>query len=131
MVVPDGASTRIGTIWYQMKLVPEEAESWYQMKLVPEEVERWYQMKHRDGTEDGDGTRRGAKMVLDEARAGTGRGAKLVPDGELVLDEVQSWYRKEVQKRWYQKRCSWYRKRCRAWYQMNAKVVPDHCKVPD
>jgi hypothetical protein len=45
MVVPDGASTRIIAIWYQMKLVPEEAQSWYQMKLVPEEANRWYQME--------------------------------------------------------------------------------------
>jgi hypothetical protein len=38
MVVLDGASTRIGVIWYQMKLVLEEAESWYHMntKVVPD-----------------------------------------------------------------------------------------------
>jgi hypothetical protein len=39
MVVPDGASIERGAIWYQIKLVPEEAESWYWMKLVPEEAE--------------------------------------------------------------------------------------------
>jgi len=45
MVVPDGSSTGIGAIWYQMKLVPEEAQSWYRMKL-----ERWYQKRWRAGT---------------------------------------------------------------------------------
>ena len=52
MVVLDGASTGIGTIWYRMKLVPEELESWYQMNAkvvtdrcrVFDEMECGYQM---------------------------------------------------------------------------------------
>jgi hypothetical protein len=46
MVVLDGASTRIGAIWYQMKLVLEEAERWYQMnaKVVLDDMECGYQM---------------------------------------------------------------------------------------
>ena len=54
MVVSDGASTGIGAIWYQMKLIPEEAESWYRMKLVPEEAKSWYRMN--------------AKVVSDHCR---------------------------------------------------------------
>jgi hypothetical protein len=33
MVVLDGAGAGIGTIWYRIKLVPEEAESWYRMNV--------------------------------------------------------------------------------------------------
>jgi len=39
MVVPDGASTERGAIWYQIKLVLEEAESWYRKRRSTESME--------------------------------------------------------------------------------------------
>jgi len=60
MVVPYGVSTRIGAIWYQMKLVPEEAKSWYWKRwrdgterggeMVPDEAQSWYQKRCKFGT---------------------------------------------------------------------------------